>query len=339
MCAKAIIKQKSIRKLPQRNLLSSFSLVVACAMISILLCVIEALAAETSLQKVRVGYVSPSTDNVLVPLAQKQGFFRKRGIESEIIALRGGVQMAQALLSDSLQFAQMAGSVLVRSVQSGADLVMIASYVDRISYFLVARPEIHTIKDLSGKRIATASIGGSVDMVLRFSLKVSGIDPKNAILLPSGPPMTRIAAIASNQMDATIVPPENLDAAEKAGLKMVKDLSELDAYVQHTGLVVRRSFLKENRQLTKAFLAGIVEAIEFYRRNDRATIDVLSKFTGIADQRSVRDSYEFHKRLFSLPPYPSAEGFKTVLAEIGAAKNVTPDTFFDRSLLQELSGN
>ena len=166
------------------------------------------------------------------PLAQKQGFFRKRGIETEIIALRGGVQMAQALLSDSLQFAQMAGSVLVRSVQSGADLVMIASYVDRISYFLVARPEIHTIKDLSGKRIATASIGGSVDMVLRFSLKVSGIDPKNTILLPSGPPMTRIAAIASNQMDATIVPPENLDAAEKAGLKTVKDLSELDAYVQ-----------------------------------------------------------------------------------------------------------
>jgi ABC-type nitrate/sulfonate/bicarbonate transport system substrate-binding protein len=65
--------------------------------------------------------------------------------------------------------------------------------------------------------------------------------------------MTRIAAIASNQMDATIVPPENLDAAEKAGLKMVKDLSELDAYVQHTGLVVRR-FSQENRQLTKAFL-------------------------------------------------------------------------------------
>jgi ABC-type nitrate/sulfonate/bicarbonate transport system substrate-binding protein len=121
--------------MPQRNSLSSFSHVVACAIISIWLCVIEALAAETSLQKVRVGYVSPSTDNVLVPLAQKQGFFRKRGIESEIITLRGGVQMAQALLSDSLQFAQMAGSVLVRSVQSGADLVMIASYVDRISYF------------------------------------------------------------------------------------------------------------------------------------------------------------------------------------------------------------
>ena len=299
---------------------------------------VSASAAEVGLQKVRVGYVSPSTDNVLVPLAQNQGFFRKRGIETEIIALRGGVQMAQATLSDSLQFAQMGGSVLIRSVQSGADLVMIAGYVDRISYILVSRQDLHSVKELTNKRIATASIGGSVDMMLRFALKVSGIDPKNTVLLPSGPPMTRIAAVASGQMDATIVPPENLAAVEKAGLKSLKDLSEMDAHIQHTGLVLRRSFLKENRQLAKAFLAAVVEAVKFYRSNERASIEVLSKFTGITDQRSLKDSYEFHKRLFPLPPSPSVEGFKTLLTEIGAEKNVSPDVFVDRSLLQEVSG-
>ena len=82
----------------------------------------ECNAAEKPLQKVRAGYVSPSTDNVLLPIAQKRGFLRHHGIEVEIIALRGGVQMAQALLSDSLQFAQMAGSVVVRSVLAGGDL-------------------------------------------------------------------------------------------------------------------------------------------------------------------------------------------------------------------------
>ena len=66
---------------------------------------------------------------------------------------------------------------------------------------------------------------------------------------------------------------------------------------------------------------------------------MVSKFTGITDQRSLKDSYEFHKRLFPLPPYPSVEGFKTLLAEIGAAKNVSPDVFVDRSLLQEIMAN
>ncbi|MEA2659288.1 MAG: NitT/TauT family transport system substrate-binding protein [Candidatus Binatota bacterium] len=292
------------------------------------------------MQKVRAGYVSPSTDNVLLPIAQKRGLLAQHGIEVEIIALRGGVQMAQALLSDSLQFAQMAGSVVVRSVLAGGDLVMIAGFVNRISYLMVSRPNINSMKDLTGKKIATASIGGSVDSVLRLGLKASGIDPQQATLLPAGPPNARIAALASGQMDATIVLPENLGAVEKAGLKVLKDLSEVDLQIQHTGLVVRRSLIKENRNLVKSVLAAIVEAINFYRGNERETIEIMGAFAGTRDARPLLDSYKFHKRLFQQPPYPSPEGFKTVLAEIRDPaideKKVRSEQFFDRTLLDEL---
>ena len=297
-------------------------------------------AAERPLQRVRAGYVSPSTDNVLLPIAQKRGLFAQHGIEVEIIALRGGVQMAQALLSDSLQFAQMAGSVVVRSVLAGGDLVMIAGFVNRISYLMVSRPNINSMKDLAGKKIATASIGGSVDSVLRLGLKASGIDPQQATLLPAGPPNARIAALASGQMDATIALPENLGAVEKAGLKVLKDLSEVDLQIQHTGLVVRRSLIKENRNLVKSVLAAIVEAINFYRGNERETIEIMGAFAGTRDARPLLDSYRFHKRLFQQPPYPSPEGFKTVLAEIRDPaldeKKVRSEQFFDRTLLDEL---
>jgi NitT/TauT family transport system substrate-binding protein len=291
-------------------------------------------------RKLRAGYVSPSTDNVLLPIAQKRGLLAQHGIEIEIIALRGGVQMAQALLSDSLQFAQMAGSVVVRSVLAGGDLVMVAGFVNRISYLMVSRPNINDMKELTGKKIATASIGGSVDSVLRLGLKASGIDPQQATLLLVGPPSARIAALASGQMDATIVLPENLGAVEKAGLKVLKDLSEVDAHIQHTGLVVRRSLIKENRSLVKSFLAAIVEAINFYRSNERETIEIMAAFAGTRDARPLQDSYRFHKRLFQQPPYPSAEGFKTVLAEIRDPaideKKVRSEQFFDRTLLDEL---
>ena len=300
----------------------------------------ECSAATRPLQKVRAGYASPSTDNVLLPIAQKHGLLAQHGIEVEMIALRGGVQMAQALLSDSLQFAQMAGSVVVRSVLAGGDLVMIAGFVNRISYLMVSRPNVNEMKELTGKKIATASIGGSVDSVLRLGLKASGIDPQQATLLPAGPPSARIAALASGQMDATIVLPENLAAVEKAGLKVLKDLSEVDLQIQHTGLVVRRSLIKENRNLVKSFLAAIVEAINFYRSNERETIEIMAAFAGTRDARPLQDSYRFHKRLFQQPPYPSAEGFKTVVAEIRDPaideKKVRSEQFFDRTLLDEL---
>ena len=47
-----------------------------------------------------------------------------------------------------------------------------------------------------------------------------------------------------------------------------------------------------------------------------------------------------NKRLFQQPPYPSPEGFKTVLAEIRDPaideKKVRAEQFFDRTLLDEL---
>lgn len=101
-----------------------------------------------------------------------------------------------------------------------------------------------------------------------------------------------------------------------------------------------RSLIKENRNLVKSFLAAIVEAINFYRSNERETIEIMAAFAGTRDARSLQDSYRFHKRLFQQPPYPSAEGFKTVLAEIRdpaiAEKKVRSEQFFDRTLLDEL---
>jgi NitT/TauT family transport system substrate-binding protein len=289
--------------------------------------------------KVRAGYVSPTTDNVLMSIAQKQGFLNKRGIDVEIIALRGGVQVAQALLSNSLQFAEMSGPLVVRSVLSGADLVMVASFVDRISYYLITRPEIATVKDLLGKKIASSSIGGSVDMVLRLGLRDIGVDPKSITLLSAGSPEARMATLTSGQMAATALLPEHLVAVEKAGLKIFKDLSEVDVHIQHTGLVVRRSLIKENRPMVKSFLAAIIDAIDFYRNHERESIEILAKFTSIKDPRALKDSYEFHKKLFPQPPYPNRDGFRTLLSEIGdktEGKNATPELFFDRTLLEEI---
>lgn len=296
--------------------------------------------AEKFFSNIRVGYVAPTTDNVLVAVAQKKDLFKKHGLEVELIAMRGGVQVTQALLGNSIQFAQMAGSVVVRAVLSGADLVMIAGFINRINYYLVSRPEIASPKDLLGKRIASASIGGSVDTVLRLGLKGLGVDPARVTILPAGPPQSRLAALSSGQMDATIVAPESLDAVEKTGLKILKDLSDVDFYIQHTGLVVGRNSLRENRELVKNFLAAIIDSIDFYRNQEPETLKIMQEFTGIKDQHALKSSYSFHKKLFLQPPYVRPEGFQTLIDLIAAnepkARNANPALFFDNGVLDEL---
>ncbi len=86
----------------------------------------------------------------------------------------------------------------------------------------------------------------------------------------------------------------------------------------------------------------MTDAINFYRSNDRETIEIMSTFSGTKDPPPLKDSYEFRKRLFLQPPYPSYEGFKTVLTEIHEPaldqKKLSPDLFFDKNLLDEIKG-
>ena len=142
-------------------------------------------------------------------------------------------------------------------------------------------------------------------------------------------------------MEATIVAPESLVAVKGFGLKILKDLSEVEVHIQHTGLVVRKSLLGGNRKLSRDVLAAVVDAIDFYRTHEQETIAIMERFTGIKDREALKASYDFHKRLFPQPPYPTREGFQTVIDLIGGktatGEKASPDLFFDRTLLDELN--
>ena len=53
--------------------------------------------AQKELTKIKIGYAAPSVDNVLIAVADKEGFFEKYGLKAELIGMRGGVQVLQGL--------------------------------------------------------------------------------------------------------------------------------------------------------------------------------------------------------------------------------------------------
>lgn len=68
------------------------------AAIALMVCSPGVRSAEKTVSRVRAGYASPSTDNLLLPIAQKRGYLQKKGIGVEIIALRGGYRRAHEWL-------------------------------------------------------------------------------------------------------------------------------------------------------------------------------------------------------------------------------------------------
>lgn len=296
--------------------------------------------AQKELIRIKIGYAAPTIDNVLIAVADKEGFFEKYGLKAELVGMRGGVQVLQALVAGSTDFGQGGGPESVQAAASGMDSVIIAGLIPRIHYLLVTRPEISKPADLVGKKIAVASLTGTVTIVTRRALGALGVTPSRTTFLVAGPPQDRITAVASGNMDATIVAPESTAAVKKAGLKILKDLSEIPDPIQLTVLTTTRKTLRERRELTKSFLAAIQDSIRFYREKENETIKIIETFTGVTDPEALKIGYRFHKNLFPLPPYPSREGIQTVINQLAADdakfKTAVAENFFDSSLLEEL---
>jgi hypothetical protein len=64
----------------------------------------------------------------------------------------------------------MTGSLMAAPKLQGADLVMIAGFLNQLIYRLVTRPEIKAIADLRGKRVAVSRFGAGADRATRFLL-------------------------------------------------------------------------------------------------------------------------------------------------------------------------
>ena len=84
----------------------------------------------------------------------KEGkLFEKNGLDVEVLYLESAL-VQRALIAGNIDYGEMTGSLMAAPKLQGADLVMVAGFLNQLIYRLIARPEIKTIADLKGKRVA-----------------------------------------------------------------------------------------------------------------------------------------------------------------------------------------
>ena len=80
--------------------------------------------------------------------------FEKNGLVVEVLYLESAL-VQRALIAGNIIYGEMTGSLMAAPKLQGADLAMVAGFLNQLIYRLVARPEIKTIAELKGKTIAT----------------------------------------------------------------------------------------------------------------------------------------------------------------------------------------
>jgi NitT/TauT family transport system substrate-binding protein len=279
--------------------------------------------------------VSPSQGVLWVADVGK--LFAKNGINAEIIYTRAAIE---TLVAGEVDFGQMTGSLMSSARLQGADPVMIAGVQDTLDDRLVARPSIKSIEDLRGKRIGVFRFGSASHLRLIYVLPRYGMSERDVTLLQVGDSPERLIAISSGAIDATLIsPPDHLEAV-RLGMKILLNLRDLNVPYQGSGLVTTQRVLKVKRDIARRFLKSYVEAIHLVKTNPEISRKAFAKYRQSKDEKRIDDAYQALRELVKPKPYPSIEGFRTIIEDasqrIAAAKTAKPSDFIDTSLLQEL---
>jgi NitT/TauT family transport system substrate-binding protein len=296
--------------------------------------------AATGADKLRIGYGAPSVAMSILWITQEAKLFEKNGLDIEVLYLESAL-VQRALIAGNIAFGEMTGSLMSAPKLQGADLVMVAGFLNHLTYRLVARPDIKTVADIKGKRVGVSRFGAGADRATRFLLTKLGYNPeKDVVLVQVGGGPTRLAALSANAIDATIVEPPDHKKAQEAGMRVLANMEEMKIPFQHTGLVTSRAQLAKTPDVARRVIKSFVEGIHLASANAEVPKKAFRKYMRLQQERDLDDAYQVLRGFMQRKPCPTLEGFKAVFAELAeqipAAKNADPKDFVDTRILEEL---
>ena len=297
--------------------------------------------SQEKLERMHVGYSAQAGAFAPIWITKEAGLFQKNGLDVNLIFIPGGPTAAASMLAGEVQAVAMAGPAVVSSNLAGTDLVMIAGIVNTFAFQIITVKNITTAQQLKGKRVGVNRFGTAPDIAARFALRRMGLNPAEVTILQLGEQSTRLAAMKAGQLDAAIVLPPITTIAQREGMNVLLDMSELGAEYQITGLASSQSFIMRHRSSALKLMRAFVEGIHFYKTRKKESMAIIAKYMRTDDMEAVGATWDyFANRIVPKKPYPSAQGIKALL-ELAAkerpeAAKVPPERMMNISLLKEL---
>jgi ABC-type nitrate/sulfonate/bicarbonate transport system substrate-binding protein len=286
-------------------------------------------------------WVALTSNQMLWPVALEAGYFKKYGQEFDLSYVAGSNNAMAAMLSGKIGLTSVAGSAVVTSAAGGEDVVMIAGFINKMIFRIMAMPGITSIDQLKGKTIAVTRIGTADYFAWSSVAKHQGwtVDKDLQFVAANDPP-GQIAVLTSGKAAAIAVSPPNNILAETAGAHEVLDMATYNEPEQQVGIAVTRKYLAANRAAVTENMQATIEAIARWKKDPEFVKGVIKKYLKSSDQKFLDVGYSAYKDIFPQAPYPSEEAFQKVIDETAArspkAKGLDPKKLIDRSIIEEL---
>ena len=202
-----------------------------------------------------------------------------------------GPQDIQTVVTGDTDYGGAFNGAVIKLIAAKAPVKSVIGYYGTdentwLGFYVLENSSIKTARDLIGKKIAVNTVGAHAEFILREYLARSGLSKTEAdqVTLVVVPPVTSEQALRQHQIDVAGL--QNIlrdKALSRGGIR--KLFSDFDLYGKFTAgsYVFTLSFIRDNPNTVKKFVAATAQAIEWARTHPRD--EVIARYTAIIQRR------------------------------------------------------
>jgi NitT/TauT family transport system substrate-binding protein len=291
--------------------------------------------------RIIIGNVSRTVEQLPNYAATDKGFFAQEGIQGDVVLIGSTDTLIQALIAGHVQVAIVDPSAAINAVERGASLKIIGGTVPIAAYTLVTCPKYKTIKDLKGTTIGVVSLVSGSTIFLREMLKAEGLElNRDYSIIQNGPTTQRLASLKACNTSATMILGGDLPRAREFGFPEIARLHDYIPDLQFHSLIVDGRWAESNRQLTVRYLKAMVRAMQWAHANRDQAAELVTQRTGIPLKYTRETVGEYLSQgIISKDGVVNREGFQRLIDLMGerlfkSRPYPGPEKYLDMSYLR-----
>ena len=284
------------------------------AILSLVLASSPSTSAQEQRPRLRISNAGFTITALPLLAAKEWGIFTANGLDMEVILMQSAIVPA-ALSQGDIDYQAGVGPASVNATLRGFPTRAIWFSSDKISYWLMARPQYKTLESLKGKKIAITGLGGTVHVAFNLAMEKAGANPKDyALVSIPGQQIQQLISLESGYVDAALLSPPVTFGAQKKGFNKVYDVGA-SVEMPGGGLTTLTKTIQERPEETKRVIRSLQMAKDEIRKTKPKTVELIIKLLKM-NREAANETYDQFLTTLSPTGIPSRTGMETLVKAI-----------------------
>ena len=246
-------------------------------------------------------------DNASLFMASERGFFKKEGLDPEIVPMVGGPAIAAAVGSGDLQIGWSSVVSLYQAHVEGFDFKLVSEGATNVkgsndTHAILVRKDspIKTAKDLEGKRLAVNNLSNIVHLMVVAWIDKNGANPSKVKFVEIPFPHME-AALTFERVDAVSVHEPFVAAGTGRGVARVlaHNWGEVAPKFLIASWFASDKWVEKNREVVRSFVRAVNQGIDAVNADSNGTRDLMVKWTGLSADLARRTALPIFEKNIS----------------------------------------